>query len=497
MNTTLLKALITLLLGAALGFGLSNFLSNSREPSTPDKGAMEKKPLYWVAPMDANYRRDKPGKSPMGMALIPVYDEENNSTDHGPEVVKIAPHIVNNLGIRTAQVESKALNNEISTVGYVQYDEDKLIHIHPRIDGWVENLYVKAAGNPVKKGQALYTLYSPELVNAQEELMIALKRNNNSLIKAARNRMKALHLSAEFIRELEKKREVQQTITFYSPQEGVVSDLKIREGFYVQPGNTLLSIAKLNQVWVEAEVFERDAALIHKGLPVTMSLDYLPGKTWQGTVDYVYPSLNNKTRTLRVRLKFDNPNLQLKPNMFAQIVIHAEKRENVILVPKESVIRTGKQDRVVLVFGKGQFKSVAVKIGRVTSDNIEILEGLKAGDTVVSSAHFLIDSESSKSSDFKRMDAEAESKYEQATVKGTINRIDLQGRVVNISREAIEKWSRPAAELDFLAEQSIHLESFKPGDTVIFTFEVREELTIVDISLSDKHEQHQHHIDKP
>ncbi|GAA6151102.1 efflux RND transporter periplasmic adaptor subunit [Pseudoteredinibacter isoporae] len=438
--------------------------------------------------MDANYRRDQPGKSPMGMDLIPIYDEGSNRQDHGPGAVKIAAHIVNNLGIRTAQVESKTLHDDISTVGYVQYDEDKLIHIHPRIDGWVETLYVKAAGNPVKKGQALYTLYSPELVNAQEELMIALKRQDRSLIKSARNRMTALHLSTEFIRELEREREVQQTITFYSPQEGVVSDLNIREGFYVQPGNTLLSIAQLNQVWVEAEVFERDAALIRKGLPVTMTLDYLPGKLWQGMVDYVYPSLNNKTRTLRVRLKFDNSDHQLKPNMFAQIVIHANKREHVTLVPKESVIRTGKQDRVVLALGDGQFKSVAVKIGRVNTNDIEILEGLTPGDTVVSSAQFLIDSESSKTSDFKRIDSKhrdsstSDSIYERATVTGRIRSIDLKKRHMNIDRDAIAQWNRPAANADFLVDKGVHLEPFQPGDLLIFTFEVRENLTIVDIS---------------
>lgn len=498
MNTTLLKTLTVLALGAALGFGLSKIFSLSNPEITASNSSTEAKVLYWVAPMDSAYRRDKPGKSPMGMDLVPVYENDREEDSYGPGAVRIAPHIINNLGIRTAKVESKPLHQAISTVGYVQYDEDKLIHIHPRIDGWVEKLYVKAAGNPVEKGQALYTLYSPELVNAQEELMIALKRKNLSLIKAARNRMKALHLSPEFIQELEVKREVQQTITFYSPQEGVVSDLKIREGFYVKPGTTLLSIAQLNQVWVEAEVFERDAALIQKGLPVTMTLDYLPSKTWQGVVDYVYPSLNDKTRTLRVRLKFDNPNFQLKPNMFAQVVIHADKRDNVTLAPKESVIRTGKQDRVVLALGDGQFKSVAVKIGRVNPDSVEILQGLEEGDIVVSSAQFLIDSESSKNSDFKRMDtASDEEDYESATVEGVIKHIDREERRLNISREAIVKWERPAADVTFLAAEPIDLDSFNVGDAVVFTFEVRDELTLMDMNVINKQHAHQQHSNKP
>ena len=567
-NTNIIIAII---IGAAIGAGtLGLFLNpNSEGPKTNSE---EKKPLYWVAPMDSNYRRDKPGKSPMGMDLIPVYEDESSTDDFGPGAVRVAPHVVNNLGVRTAPVELENMHTEISTVGYVQYDEDKLIHIHPRVDGWIEKLYVKAEGDPVEKGQPLYSLYSPQLVNAQEELLIALKRNNGSLVTAAKDRLKALQLSAGLIKELEQTKKVQQTITFYSPQAGVVDGLKIREGFYVKPGDTLLSIGKLDQVWVEAEVFERDAALIKEGLPVSMILDYLPGEDWTGVVDYVYPALNSKTRTLRVRLKFGNPDFQLKPNMFAQVSIHANQADSAIIVPKEAVIRTGKQDRVVLALGDGQFKSIEVTIGRVDKDSIEILSGLNEDDVVVTSAQFLIDSESSKSSDFKRMThdevpnsiwmqgevnsvmtghrmvnithgpAEAwdwpemtmdfnvaenvdvdslksgqslhfevskteDSGYEvtgihimsqpevsSATVSGLINEITLGNRTFNISRGTIEKWDRPAATMDFIVAENIEIADFNVGDNVTFTFEVRDELVITEISLeaneknSDEHE---------
>ena len=565
------KIIIAIIIGAAIGAGtLGLFLNpNSEGPKTNSE---EKKPLYWVAPMDSNYRRDKPGKSPMGMDLIPVYEDESSTDDFGPGAVRVAPHVVNNLGVRTAPVELENMHTEISTVGYVQYDEDKLIHIHPRVDGWIEKLYVKAEGDPVEKGQPLYSLYSPQLVNAQEELLIALKRNNGSLVTAAKDRLKALQLSAGLIKELEQTKKVQQTITFYSPQAGVVDGLKIREGFYVKPGDTLLSIGKLGQVWVEAEVFERDAALIKEGLPVSMTLDYLPGEDWTGVVDYVYPALNSKTRTLRVRLKFGNPDFQLKPNMFAQVSIHANQADSAIIVPKEAVIRTGKQDRVVLALGDGQFKSIEVTIGRVDKDSIEILSGLNEDDVVVTSAQFLIDSESSKSSDFKRMThdevpnsiwmqgevnsvmtghrmvnithgpAEAwdwpemtmdfnvaenvdvdslksgqslhfevskteDSGYEvtgihimsqpevsSATVSGLINEITLGNRTFNISRGPIEKWDRPAATMDFIVAENIEIADFNVGDNVTFTFEVRDELVITEISLeaneknSDEHE---------
>ncbi len=479
-KTTIIAALVSAALGAGL---VTIFQGAGNDSAAMSTDSDEKKPLYWVAPMDSNFRRDKPGKSPMGMDLIPVY-EEGGSEDYGPGAVKIAPHVVNNLGVRTAPVELTSMYSEVATVGYVQYDEDKLLHIHPRVDGWIEKLYVKAAGDPVEQGQPLYTLYSPQLVNAQEEFLIALKRKNMSLIAAAKARLQALQLSPEFIAQLQKTRKVRQNITFYSPQAGVVDGLKIREGFYVQPGNTLLSIGQLDQVWVEAEVFERDANVVKEGLSVTMTLDYLPGKEWTGVVDYVYPALNSETRTLRVRLKFDNPEHQLKPNMFAQVSIQANQAESTMLVPKEAVIRTGKQDRVVLALGDGQFKSIEVAIGRVNQDSIEVLRGLTEDDVVVTSAQFLIDSESSKTSDFMRMSYEQGADVSSATVAGTINSIDVENWVMNISREAIEKWDRPAATMDFVIEDNIDLANFKAGDNVLFTFEIRDDFIITEMSHS-------------
>lgn len=459
------KIIIAIIIGAAIGAGtLGLFLNpNSEGPKTNSE---EKKPLYWVAPMDSNYRRDKPGKSPMGMDLIPVYEDESSTDDFGPGAVRVAPHVVNNLGVRTAPVEVENMHTEISTVGYVQYDEDKLIHIHPRVDGWIEKLYVKAEGDPVEKGQPLYSLYSPQLVNAQEELLIALKRNNGSLVTAAKDRLKALQLSAGLIKELEQTKKVRQTITFYSPQAGVVDGLKIREGFYVKPGDTLLSIGKLDQVWVEAEVFERDAALIKEGLPVSMTLDYLPGEDWTGVVDYVYPALNSKTRTLRVRLKFGNPDFQLKPNMFAQVSIHANQADSAIIVPKEAVIRTGKQDRVVLALGDGQFKSIEVTIGRVDKDSIEILSGLNEDDVVVTSAQFLIDSESSKSSDFKRMTHDEVPN--SIWMQGEVNSVMTGHRIVNITHGPAEAWDWPEMTMDFNVAENVDVDSLKSGQSLHF-----------------------------
>jgi Cu(I)/Ag(I) efflux system membrane fusion protein len=399
-----IKSFILIISGVVIGSVASYLLLPSSSTSQDNLTSQEEalKPLYWVAPMDDNYRRDKPGQSPMGMDLVAVYPQSTaNSSEE--DAIFISPDVVNNLGVRTTKAMFSDLEKEIKTVGYIQYDEDKLVHIHPRVEGWIEKLYVNTAGAPVTKGQPIYDIYSPSLVNAQDELLLALDSKNKRLINASEDRLKALQVPKSAIAALKKSKKVKQTITFYAPDDGVIDNLNIREGFYVKPGTTLMSIGNLSQVWVIAEIFERQAAEVHKGDLVSMSLDYMKGRQWQGEVDYVYPVLDAKTRTTKIRLRFDNADAALKPNMFAQVIVHLTDTTKGLLVPNESVIRTGAMDRVVLALGDGYFKSIAVKVGRFDQTSTEILSGLNAGDLVVSSAQFLLDSESSKSSDFKRM----------------------------------------------------------------------------------------------
>jgi len=448
--------------GVALGVLITSgvfYLMNENTSEVVSAPAAEE-PLYWVAPMDPNYQRDKPGKSPMGMDLIPFYDNKSSGVDAGPGSISISPDVVNNLGVRTALVESKALHTAIKTVGYVKYDEDQLLHIHPRVQGWIDKLYVKAAGDPVKKGQPLYEIYSPALVNAQEELVLALDRNNKRLVRAAEDRLKALQIPLSAIAKLKKDRKVQQNVTFYSPQTGVLDNLNIRQGFFVKPGTSLMSIGALNQVWVEAEVFEEQAASVVEGLPVTMNLDYLPGKLWQGRVDYVYPTLDIKTRTLKVRLRFDNDNRELKPNMFAQVTIHTKTTGETLVIPKEAVIRTGSMDRAVLALGEGRFKSVEVKLGRTNENFAEILMGLDVGERVVTSAQFLLDSESSKTSDFKRMnhtEDNAAITLDAVWTEAKINSIMLDHRMINVSHQPIPNWDWPAMTMDFVVAAEVDM----------------------------------------
>ena len=465
MTNNIRPVIAGMIIGGIITFSVSNFIAPSDMNEVTSATDEETKPLYWVAPMDANYKKDKPGKSPMGMDLVAVYDDGGTGPDEGPGTIRITSDVVNNLGVRTVTVQYKRLHTQINTVGYVTYDEDKLVDIHPRVQGWIEKLYVKAVGDPVKRNQPLYDIYSPELVNAQEELLLALDHKNKRLISAAENRLSTLQLPKSTIVKLKKIKEVQQTITFYSPQNGVVENLKIREGSFVQPSSVLMSIGDLSEVWVEAEVFERQAGQVKRGTPVTMTLDYLPSKTWNGLVDYVYPTLEAKTRTLKVRVRFDNENGDFKPNMFAQITIHTTGDEQALLIPKEALIRTGNQDRVVLALGGGSFKSIEVSVGRYDRESVEILKGLTEGDKVVSSAQFLLDSESSKSSDFKRMNYDESVSEESAPlsvwVQAEILSVMAHHKMLTLKHDAIPEWDWPEMTMDFITTDAVDFAQLK------------------------------------
>ncbi|MGB5441354.1 MAG: efflux RND transporter periplasmic adaptor subunit [Gammaproteobacteria bacterium] len=368
-------------------------------PAIPAADA-DREVLYWVAPMDANYRRDKPGKSPMGMDLVPVYADESGGASNS---ITIAPEVVQNLGVRTAIAERTRLWRGIDTVGYVDFDESRLSHIHLRTEGWIEGLTVESEGERVSRGQRLFNLYSPELVNAQEEFVQALNAGNKGLIGASRSRLAALGIPASQVRQLEKDRQASQTIPVYAPQDGVVASLSVREGMYVKPATTVMSLADLSSVWLLAEVFERQADWVRVGQSAEVSLAFLPGRTWDGTVEYIYPSLDPKTRTLKARLRFANPDEALKPNMYANVKIYGGAKNDVIVIPLEALIRTGRAERVIIGRGAGRFEARQVRAGIESGDWVEILSGVEPGDRVVVSGQFLIDSEASLKASMTRM----------------------------------------------------------------------------------------------
>jgi len=256
----------------------------------------------------------------------------------------------------------------------------------------------------VKKGQVLFELYSPTLVNAQEEFLIALRSESAALIKASRERLESLGMTSGEIDDLARDRRVKQRIRKYAMQDGVVAHLGAREGMYVTPSSNVMSIAELDRVWVLAEVFERQAAWVTPGQPAEVELDYLPGRKWQGTVDYVYPELDATTRTLKIRIRFKNEGELLRPNMFARVTLLDSGGEAVVHVPREALIRGGDGDRVVLSLGEGRFRSQLVETGIESGNRVAILSGVSAGDRIVTSGQFMIDSESDIESALSKMD---------------------------------------------------------------------------------------------
>ncbi|HED15242.1 MAG TPA: efflux RND transporter periplasmic adaptor subunit [Gammaproteobacteria bacterium] len=439
----------------------------------------EKEVLYWVAPMDPNYKRDKPGKSPMGMELIPFYA---GADDEGPGIT-IRPEVIQNLGVRLATAENTRLWRGIDTVAYVDFDESRVSHIHLRTKGWIEKLNVQSQGERVKKGQRLFNLYSPELVNAQEEFVQALQAGNRGLIRASRNRLNALGIPLRAVKQLEKTRKVKQTVEIYAPQDGVVSALKVREGMYVKPSMRIMTLADLSSIWILAEVFERQTDWVKLGQPAEIRLAYLPGEVWEGRVEYIYPSLDPKTRTLKVRLVFDNPGEKLKPNMYAHIKIFGGAKENTIVIPIEALIRTGREERVILAKGEGRFEARLVTAGIESGKWVEIKEGIADGDKVVVSGQFLLDSEASMKASVTRMtpleDSDEAGEPEQVSGSGVIESMMPAHGMLTLRHEPIDELGWPAMTMDFLTADGVNLSELKPGDSVMFTLNKQDDKYVI------------------
>ncbi|TPV52916.1 efflux RND transporter periplasmic adaptor subunit [Aestuariibacter sp. GS-14] len=464
--------LITLLfVGIAIGVVGGSLLNsdNSAHSSMNDaqgKSDDANKILYWVAPMDSSYRRDGPGKSPMGMDLVPVYASEQTDS---PGTVSISPVIEQSLGVTTASAQFESLSESVAALGVIGFNQDNIIHVHPRVKGWIEYLGVNNEGQMVQKGEVLYRLYSPELVNAQEEYLLALNRNNQTLIKAARDKLVALQLPESTIESVTRNRMVSQQVAFAAPQSGIVAKLNVRPGFYVEPGITLMEIASQDEVWLTTEVPERQAAQIQSGQHAMVTLDTYPDQVFHAMVDYVYPVMNAATRTLQVRLRLPNTQKKLKPNMFANVVFLISNDEMVLTVPRHAVIRTAKNNRVVLALGDGKYKSVAVTLGNINSDSIEIVDGLEEGDRVVTNAQFLLDSESAIDSDLARYSEGSDNSQSDTTrawVAAEINSVDAESRTVNASHEAIEDWQWPAMVMDFAVADDVDINQLGAGVTL-------------------------------
>jgi len=383
-----------------LGFLTKKFIKNNANSDNIKQENKINEPLYWVAPMDPSYRRDSPGKSPMGMDLVAVYSEDkvNDNT------IKITPSVELNMGVRTEVVSKQNFSRIINTVGYVSVDENEIDHIHTYTEGWVKKLYVNSTGEHVKKNQLLFEFFSPKIVNAEEEYLLALKSDNKNLMLASYKKLLTLGVSKSEINEIKKTKKSRNLVKVFSNQDGIVSNLNVREGEYVTPNKDLLIIEDLEKIWIIGEVFERQSGWVKKSQKAIAKLPYIPNKEWVGNVDYVYPTLDPKTHTLKVRFIFENADEELKPNMYADIEIFVDSIKDSLVIPKSAVIYSGTGTRVVLNLGDGHFKITNVELGFESGQNIQVISGLKEGDKIVTSGQFLIDSESNLKSSFERLD---------------------------------------------------------------------------------------------
>lgn len=362
----------------------------------------ERKVAYWVAPMDPNYVSETPGKSPMGMDLVPVYEDEVDET-----IVWIDPATIQNIGVTTTQVESRDLSVNLRTNGIVTIAEDNEYRINPKISGWIEKLYANRTGDRVRKGDPLLEIYSPQLVAAQEEFLVALsnvvmfshsyneriKLSAENLVNSARRRLELWDISSVQIDELERSRKVSRTLTVYSPASGVVMHKNAVEGASVKAGMDLFNIVDLSEVWIEAQIFENELPWVSLGGSVEILSPYDSNLSLTGKVDYIYPYLDAKTRTVKLRITVANTSLNLRPEMYVDVNIQGLTRISAVAVPKSVVMHGGKRNIVFLALGEGRFIPREVQLGVETDNYYEITAGLSAGNRVVTAAQFLLDSE--------------------------------------------------------------------------------------------------------
>jgi Cu(I)/Ag(I) efflux system membrane fusion protein len=333
----------------------------------------------------------------MDMQLVPKY-ADREPTDAGgapPDSIAIDSRVVQNLGIRLAKVEQSGFTRVVDTVGLVGVDEHRIEAIQVREAGWVERLDVRAVGDSVRHGQLLAGVYSPDLLATQQELLIARGSGDLQLIAAARHRLALFGLSETQIARIEKADQVERRVDYYAPFDGYVMDLGVRQGEAVQPGTTLFKLADLTSVWITAEVPETQAAWLKPGDPAEIEVQARPGERFAGQVDYLYPELTQATRTLKVRVVVNNPRRHLRPGMFAAAHFHGATQEQALTVPSEAVIKTGTRSVVIVADDGTHFRPVLVRVGAEQGGRSEILQGLTAGQNVVASGQFLIDSEAS------------------------------------------------------------------------------------------------------
>lgn len=416
---TILVVGLAVLIGIGAGFGFSRWLAPAA-PTQSDGG--ERKPLYYRNPMNPDVTSKVPAKDNMGMDYVPVYADEAAGGGGVAGSVRVDPSTVQSFGVRTAEARLQAMTRDVFTVGRVDYDEKKLSRFHPKVEGWIERQPVDETGSVVARGTNLLELYSPVLVVSQEEYLLALRnrdalaaspypeiaRGAEQLAQSARQRLLLLDLPRSQVQRLEKTREVAHSVPIQSPFAGIVVKVGAREGEYVTPQTELYVLADLSTVWVYADVYEYEMPWVAEGDRAQLQLASLPEQTFEGRVDFIYPYLDKATRTQKVRLAFANPSRLLKPEMYGNVSIRTGRQLDAVVIPSEAVIRSGRREQVFVLRAPGEYEPRAVTLGVSADGMVQITAGIKAGEQVVVSGQFLIDSESKLREVSAKMAAPAE-----------------------------------------------------------------------------------------
>jgi membrane fusion protein, copper/silver efflux system len=374
-------------------------------------GRASKAPTRYTCPMHPSYIADKPGSCPIcGMDLVPVADAPSITPDAA--VTDMSPVQVSETGARLAGIQTapavlETITRSIRAVALVEPDEALIRHVQTKVAGWVEKLYVNSTGQAVRRGEPILSIYSPELLAAQQELLSAktaslglagsssadVRGGGEALVAAAEQRLRLLDVPDDFVEQLERTGTPSRVVTMIAPASGLVTAKEVFEGQQISPGSELFTVTDLSRIWVEASFYEYEAGAIRTGQAAELTLPYDPGTWLQGHVDLIYPSVNPESRTLRVRLAFPNPDLKLKPGMFANVNLETESAESVV-IPDDAVMDTGERQLVFVETGTGHFEPRQVTAGIRSQGKAQILSGLTAGERVVVRANFLLDSES-------------------------------------------------------------------------------------------------------
>ncbi|WP_417069776.1 efflux RND transporter periplasmic adaptor subunit [Niveibacterium terrae] len=494
MKRTLTIAALALLLLAAVGAGYWLGHRSTATGTATARTDQTKKILYYRNPMGLADTSPVPKKDPMGMDYIPVFAGGDDGSADSALQIRISADKVQKLGVRTELATVRTLAREVRALGRVEIDESRINAVAPRFEGWVERLHVKVTGQPVVKGQALFEVWSPELASAQSEYAIARQsaeamknaeasahESMSALADASLARLKNWGLAAGDTQALSRHGQARRALTLRSPVSGIVIEKKAVQGMRFAPGDTLYQIADLSSVWVIADANEQDIARIQTGQKARITVNAYPGKEFIGRVSFISPTLKSETRTVPVRVELANPGGRLKPGLFAAMTLEAPQAAPALTVPSSAVIDSGTRQIVLVQLGEGRFEPRTVRLGARSDAYVEVLDGIKSGESVVVAANFLIDAESnlkaalgSFSHPAAKPAASASAPQAKASAghrgEGKIDAIDAQTGAITIAHQPIASLKWPAMTMDFVLANAALARGIQAGTPVKFEF---------------------------